>query len=116
MSEERIKKVYGATEIVKHIHVDNLLSSSLFRYMDEVANVGSYKVRNKNRMFKYDQDFVNRCCAKGIARVGVGGRLEFYLEFANRINSCSEALKCLRRINDEEIQIRQSGIDKRSPF
>lgn len=116
LKAERTKKVYGSTEIVRYIKVKGLLSSALLRYMDEVADVGDYTVAKVNRTFKYNEGFIGRCCATGLARVGVGGRLEFYKEFADAINNCAEALKELERINMEELDIKNKGIEKRLPF
>lgn len=115
LREERTKKVYGSTEIVELINVEGLLSSSLLRYMNELG-LGCYKVAKVNRVFKYNDSFVSRCCAKGYARVGVGGKVEFYKEFADSINNCETALKRLRQINQEELEIRNKGVEKRVPF
>lgn len=110
---DRVKKPYGVTEIVKFINVKSLLSSSLFRYLAEVMGVGTYDRVNKNRVFVANEDFTERAIKIGIARGGKGRDILFYKEFADRFNACEECLAKLYEINQEELAIRDRGIEKR---
>lgn len=110
---DRVKKPYGATEIVKFINVKGLLSSSLFRYLAEVMGVGTYDKVNINRVFVANEDFTERAIKIGIARGGKGRDILFYKEFADRFNACEECLAKLYEINQEELAIRDRGIEKR---
>lgn len=110
---DRVKKPYGVTEIVKFINVKSLLSSSLFRYLAEVMGVGTYDRVNKNRVFVANEDFTERAIKIGIARGGKGRDILFYKEFADRFNACEECLAKLYEINQEELAIKDRGIEKR---
>ena len=110
---DRVKKPYGATEIVKFINVKGLLSSSLFRYLAEVMGVGTYDKVNINRVFVANEDFTERAIKIGIARGGKGRDILFYKEFADRFNACEECLAKLHEINQEELAIKDRGIEKR---
>lgn len=111
-------RLYGSTEIVKLINVPSLLSSSLFVYMDKVLRVGSYSVKtgNVNRKFVANEDFDHRAIELGIARRGTGNNILFFKEFADRFNDCENALEELRRINTEELKIKEKGIENKKPF
>lgn len=118
ISRLKYDRLYGSTEIVKLINVPSLLSSSLFVYMDKVLRVGSYSVKtgNVNRKFVANEDFDHRAIELGIARRGTGNNILFFKEFADRFNDCENALEELRRINTEELKIKEKGIENKKPF
>lgn len=118
ISRLKYDRLYGSTEIVKLINVPSLLSSSLFVYMDKVLRVGSYSVKtgNVNRKFVANEDFDHRAIELGIARRGTGNNILFFKEFADRFNDCENALEELRRINVEELKIKEKGIENKKPF
>ena len=108
---ERCRKAYGATQIVKEISIDNLLPSTLFRYLDECLHLGDYTIVNKNRRFRPNDNFVNRCADLGIARIGVNNNIIiFFLEFAEQVNKNNDMINILKTINKEELQIRDKGM------
>lgn len=111
---ERRRKAYGATQIVKKINIDNLLPSTLFRYLDEYLNLGDYTIINKNRRFRPNDNFVNKCADLGIARIGVNNNIIFFIEFAEQVNKNKDIVDVLKIINKEEIQIREKGIENRT--
>nr|DAJ41377.1 MAG TPA: hypothetical protein [Caudoviricetes sp.] len=110
---ERRRKAYGATQIVKKINIDNLLPSTLFRYLDEYLNLGDYTIINKNRRFRPNDNFVNKCADLGVARIGVNNNIIFFSEFAEQVNKNKDILNILKIINKEELQIREKGIENR---
>lgn len=110
---ERRRKAYGATQIVKKINIDNLLPSTLFRYLDEYLNLGDYIIVNKNRRFRPNDNFVNKCADLGVARIGVNNNIIFFSEFAEQVNKNKDILNILQIINKEELQIREKGIENR---
>lgn len=111
---ERRRKAYGATQIVKKINIDNLLPSTLFRYLDEYLNLGDYTIINKNRRFRPNDNFVNKCADLGVARIGVNNNIIFFSEFAEQVNKNKDILNILKIINKEELQIRERGIENRT--
>ena len=118
ISRLKYDRLYGSTEIVKLINVPSLLSSSLFVYMDKVLRVGSYSVKtgNVNRKFVANEEFDHRAIELGIARRGTGNNILFFKEFADRFNDCENALEELRKINAEELKIKEKGIENKKPF
>jgi hypothetical protein len=110
---ERRRKAYGATQIVKKINIDNLLPSTLFRYLDEYLNLGDYIIVNKNRRFRPNDNFVNKCADLGVARIGVNNNIIFFSEFAEQVNKNKDILNILKVINKEELQIKERGIENR---
>lgn len=118
ISRLKYDRLYGSTEIVKLINVPGLLSSSLFVYMDKILRVGSYSVKtgNVNRKFVANEDFDHRAVELGIARRGTGNNILFFKEFADRFNNCENALEELRKINAEELKIKEKGIKNKKPF
>ena len=118
ISRLKYDRLYGSTEIVKLINVPSLLSSSLFVYMDKVLRVGLYSVKtgNVNRKFVANEEFDHRAIELGIARRGTGNNILFFKEFADRFNDCENALEELRKINAEELKIKEKGIENKKPF
>lgn len=118
ISRLKYDRLYGSTEIVKVINVPSLLSSSLFVYMDKVLRIGSYSVKtgNVNRKFVANEEFDHRAIELGIARRGTGNNILFFKEFADRFNDCENALEELRKINAEELKIKEKGIENKKPF
>lgn len=111
---ERRRKAYGATQIVKKINIDNLLPNTLFRYLDEYLNLGDYIIVNKNRRFRPNDNFVNKCADLGVARIGVNNNIIFFSEFAEQVNKNKDILNILKIINKEELQIKERGIENRT--
>lgn len=98
---------------LKKINIDNLLPSTLFRYLDEYLNLGDYTIINKNRRFRPNDNFVNKCADLGVARIGVNNNIIFFSEFAEQVNKNKDILNILQIINKEELQIREKGIENR---
>ncbi len=109
---ERTRTGLGATQIVNYINVGNLLPSTLFRFMDEYLHIGTYKVVNKNRRFKPNENF-NKCSKKGCANIGINNQIIFHEEFANIINNSNKSLIILSELNKEELAIRDKGIENK---
>ena len=110
---ERTRTGLGATQIVNYINVYNLLPSTLFRFMDEYLHLGTYKVVNKNRRFKPNENF-NKCSKKGCANIGINNQVIFHEEFANIINNSNKSLIILGELNKEELAIRDKGIENKN--
>ena len=96
-------------------NVDGLISSSLYKYLDSDLHLGEYKICKVNRRFTPNRDFTSRIVNEGYAKVS-GKSIIFTEEFANRINSCPNALFRLKEINDLELQVRDRAIENRKPF
>ena len=115
LHHERTQRLYNSNEIVKLINVDGLISSSLYKYLDSDLHLGEYKICKVNRRFTPNRDFTSRIVNEGYAKVS-GKSIIFTEEFANRINSCPNALFKLKEINDLELQVRDRAIENRKPF
>lgn len=115
LHHERTQRLYNSNEIVKLINVDGLISSSLYKYLDSDLHLGEYKICKVNRRFTPNRDFTSRIVNEGYAKVS-GKSIIFTEEFANRINSCPNALFRLKEINDLELQVRDRAIENRKPF
>lgn len=110
---ERTRTGLGATQIVNYINVYNLLPSTLFRFMDEYLHLGTYKVVNKNRRFKPNENFI-KCSKRGCANIGVNNQIVFHEEFAKAVNNSNESLIILNELNKEELAIRDKGIENKN--
>lgn len=110
---ERTRKGLGALDIVKFINVNDLLPSSLFVFMSEYLKLGTYLKVNKNRRFKPNDNFIEKCSKHGVAIIGTGNII-FYESFAEAINKNPKVLEILKRINENEIQIREQGIKNKN--
>lgn len=110
---ERTRKGLGALDIVKFININDLLPSSLFVFMSEYLKLGTYIKVNKNRRFKPNDNFVEKCSKHGVAIIGTGNII-FYESFAEAINKNPKVLEILKRINENEIQIREQGIKNKN--
>lgn len=86
----------------------------MFRYLDECLHLGDYTIVNKNRRFRPNDNFVNRCADLGIARIGVNNNIIFFLEFAEQVNKNNDMINILKTINKEELQIRDKGIENKT--
>ena len=115
LHHERTQRLYNSNEIVKLINVDGLISSSLYKYLDSDLHLGEYKICKVNRRFTPNRDFTSRIVNEGYAKVS-GKSIIFTEEFANRINSCPNALFRLKEINDLELQVRDRAIENKKPF
>ena len=110
---ERTRKGLGALDIVKFINVNDLLPSSLFVFMSEYLKLGTYLKVNKNRRFKPNDNFIEKCSKHGVAIIGTGNII-FYESFAEAVNKNPKVLEILKRINENEIQIREQGIKNKN--
>lgn len=110
---ERTRKGLGALDIVKFININDLLPSSLFVFMSEYLKLGTYLKVNKNRRFKPNDNFIEKCSKHGVAIIGTGNII-FYESFAEAINKNPKVLEILKRINENEIQIREQGIKNKN--
>lgn len=110
---ERTRKGLGALDIVKFININDLLPSSLFVFMSEYLKLGTYIKVNKNRRFKPNDNFIEKCSKHGVAIIGTGNII-FYKSFAEAINKNPKVLETLKRINENEIQIREQGIKNKN--
>lgn len=110
---ERTRTGLGATQIVNYINVYNLLPSTLFRFMDEYLHLGTYKVVNKNRRFKPNENFI-KCSKRGCANIGINNQIVFHEEFAKAVNNSNESLIILNELNKEELAIRDKGIENKN--
>lgn len=110
---ERTRKGLGALDIVKFVNINDLLPSSLFVFMSEYLKLGTYIKVNKNRRFKPNDNFIEKCSKHGVAIIGTGNII-FYESFAEAINKNPKVLEILKRINENEIQIREQGIKNKN--
>lgn len=103
--EERNRRVFTAQQICNRIKVPNLTCESLFVYLQSYKlgtiiynDDGSIKKFKHNNKFK--ENFIQN--GYGYAREGNNGFLDFYKEFAERVNKSPKALESLKFINENK--------------
>lgn len=115
LEHERTQTLYTTNQIVKRINVDGLLTTTLYRYLADDLHLGTYNIAIKNRTFKPNRQFKTRVTNIGAVKVAANTIL-FSQMFADNINKCECALERLRELNQEELTIKEKGIENKQPF